>query len=88
MAAKNPIAYLIYMAFTQFSEVDYDLSGNGKTEKDFALNIAFTIDHNGSIEITSPIGITTPDPTVSTDVQNTHTITLKFLMFPKKNKAS
>jgi len=42
-----------------------------------------TVDQTGNIEVSGPIGKFTPDVTLSRDVANTHTITIKLAIDKK-----
>jgi len=74
---EDALKNLIVAAYRQFISVNGP-KGEGKFEKDIEINISFTVDQSGSIEVSGPIGGFTPDVTLSRDVANTHSITLKF----------
>ncbi|WP_158991705.1 hypothetical protein [Mucilaginibacter sp. L196] len=76
---SDGIADMIVQAAKQFIDV-YINNADDKVEKDLTVNIAFSVDQNGSVEFTGPIGEFTPDLSVSRDVQNTQTLTLKMVI--------
>ena len=75
---KNPdaLADLIYNAAKQFSDIE--VGGPEKFKKSVEIDISFSVDQSGSIEVSGPIGNVTPDLSVSKDVQNTHTMSVIF----------
>ena len=79
------LAKLIQDAATQFSRVKFDLGDTSKLERDFEIDIAFSIDQSGGLQITGPIGSFTPEIDVTRDVQNSNTIALKFLLSKRSN---
>jgi len=82
--AKNPNALrdLIVSAYNQFVAVT--IPGDaGHFEKDIEIDVIITVDQNGNFEVTGPIGKFTPDVTLSRDVANTQTVTVKFAIDKK-----
>lgn len=76
------IKELIIGAANQFLLVNV-APGSGHIEKYLQLNIAFTVDQNGNIEFSGPVGKLTPEVKFSRDVQNIQTITLKMVLDKK-----
>jgi hypothetical protein len=78
----NALRDLIVSSYQQFIKVAVP-KDIGDFEKDIEIDISFTVDQTGNIEVSGPIGKFTPDVTLSRDVANTHTITIKLAIDKK-----
>ena len=81
---ENALSALIENAAAQFSKVAITLPEADKYEKNFEIDIAYTIDENGTLEISAPIGIINIGASVSVDNANTHIIKVIFKLDKKK----
>ena len=81
---QNALSKLICSAAIQFSQDSTGTSLATDLEKHLEINIAFSVDQKGSVDLSIPFGSITPDINGSKEFVNTNTIALKFLL--KKTK--
>jgi hypothetical protein len=82
---ENALSNLIENAAAQFSKVIVTLPEADKYQKNFEIDIAYTIDENGTLEINAPIGIVNIGASVSADAANTHIVKVVFRLDKAKH---